>query len=186
MNSKSGVRRHVVSALVAVGALCAVGSAQAAAWAPDVFYTAGTVVSYNGANYVALVNQTDYTGTGWNPTIASLWSATGASSGGGTTTPPAGGGGTTTPPAGGGGGTTGGTCAAAWSSTQVYTGGNQASENGTNYTANWWTQGNDPATNSGAAGSGQPWTSSGSCSGGGRSEERRVGKECRSRWSPYH
>ena len=26
-----------------------------------------------------------------------------------------------------------------------------------------------------------------SCSGkNGRSEERRVGKECRSRWSPYH
>src|SRR2546426_632387 len=25
-----------------------------------------------------------------------------------------------------------------------------------------------------------------SCPGGGRSEERRVGKECRSRWSPYH
>ena len=25
-----------------------------------------------------------------------------------------------------------------------------------------------------------------SSSGGGRSEERRVGKECRSRWSPYH
>ena len=23
-------------------------------------------------------------------------------------------------------------------------------------------------------------------SGGERSEERRVGKECRSRWSPYH
>ena len=23
-------------------------------------------------------------------------------------------------------------------------------------------------------------------SAGGRSEERRVGKECRSRWSPYH
>ena len=22
--------------------------------------------------------------------------------------------------------------------------------------------------------------------GGARSEERRVGKECRSRWSPYH
>ena len=22
--------------------------------------------------------------------------------------------------------------------------------------------------------------------GAGRSEERRVGKECRSRWSPYH
>src|SRR3712207_9290905 len=24
------------------------------------------------------------------------------------------------------------------------------------------------------------------CQGFGRSEERRVGKECRSRWSPYH
>src|SRR2546422_10609082 len=24
------------------------------------------------------------------------------------------------------------------------------------------------------------------CASGGRSEERRVGKECRSRWSPYH
>ena len=27
---------------------------------------------------------------------------------------------------------------------------------------------------------------SGSGEHGGRSEERRVGKECRSRWSPYH
>ena len=26
----------------------------------------------------------------------------------------------------------------------------------------------------------------GKTSGLGRSEERRVGKECRSRWSPYH
>ena len=25
-----------------------------------------------------------------------------------------------------------------------------------------------------------------SAAAGGRSEERRVGKECRSRWSPYH
>ena len=24
------------------------------------------------------------------------------------------------------------------------------------------------------------------CESDGRSEERRVGKECRSRWSPYH
>ena len=55
-------------------------------------------------------------------------------------------------------------CAAAWSSTAVYTAGNQASENGTNYTANWWTQGNNPATNNGGTGSGQPWTSNGACS----------------------
>ena len=58
------------------------------------------------------------------------------------------------------------TCAAAWSSATVYTGGQQASENGINYTANWWTQGNDPATSNGGSGSGQPWTSNGSCTGG--------------------
>ncbi len=57
-------------------------------------------------------------------------------------------------------------CAAAWSSTTVYTAGEQASENGINYTANWWTQGNDPATSNGGSGSGQPWTSDGSCTGG--------------------
>ena len=54
-------------------------------------------------------------------------------------------------------------CAAAWSSTQVYTAGMKASESGINYVANWWTQGNNPATNSGGAGSGQPWTSQGAC-----------------------
>src|ERR1700742_764770 len=58
------------------------------------------------------------------------------------------------------------TCAAAWSSSTVYTGGQKASENGINYTANWWTQGNDPATNNGGSGSGQPWTSNGACAGG--------------------
>jgi hypothetical protein len=57
-------------------------------------------------------------------------------------------------------------CAAAWSPTTVYTAGEQTSENGINYTANWWTQGNDPATNNGGSGSGQPWTSDGSCTGG--------------------
>ena len=29
-------------------------------------------------------------------------------------------------------------------------------------------------------------TANTSCSNTARSEERRVGKECRSRWSPYH
>lgn len=54
-------------------------------------------------------------------------------------------------------------CDPAYDATQVYTAGGTASENGTNYTANWWTQGQDPATNSGGQGSGQPWTSTGSC-----------------------
>jgi len=58
------------------------------------------------------------------------------------------------------------TCAAAWSSTVAYTAGQQASESGINYTANWWTEGNDPATNNGGSGSGEPWTSNGACTGG--------------------
>ncbi|WP_193570328.1 carbohydrate-binding protein [Luteibacter yeojuensis] len=58
-------------------------------------------------------------------------------------------------------------CAPAWEAGKVYTGGNTASENGVNYIANWWTQGNEPATNNGGSGSGQPWTSQGSCTGGG-------------------
>jgi chitinase len=61
------------------------------------------------------------------------------------------------------------TCAAAWSSTTAYTGGEQASESGINYTANWWTQGNNPATNNGGSGTGEPWTSDGACTGGGTS-----------------
>lgn len=56
------------------------------------------------------------------------------------------------------------TCAAAWSATAIYTGGQQVSENGIIYQANWWTQDNDPASNSGGPGSGQPWTAVGSCS----------------------
>lgn len=58
-------------------------------------------------------------------------------------------------------------CAAAWSASSVYTGGNTASQNGNNYVANWWTQGDDPSTHSGPSGSGQPWTSQGACDGGG-------------------
>jgi chitinase len=58
-------------------------------------------------------------------------------------------------------------CAAAWSATTVYTAGDQASEDGINYTANWWTEGNNPATNNGGSGSGEPWTSDGACTGSG-------------------
>ena len=39
------------------------------------------------------------------------------------------------------------------------------------------------ATNN-SCGEGVTWALSWNCSA--RSEERRVGKECRSRWSPYH
>ena len=57
-----------------------------------------------------------------------------------------------------------GTCAPAWNAAQIYTQGQQATENATAYVANWWTQGQDPATNSGLAGSGEPWTALTSCS----------------------
>jgi hypothetical protein len=59
------------------------------------------------------------------------------------------------------------TCAPPWGSGTIYTAGNQASANGTNYQANWWTLGEDPVTHNGGAGSGQPWTSIEACSGTG-------------------
>jgi hypothetical protein len=58
-------------------------------------------------------------------------------------------------------------CVATWTSSQVYTAGNQSSENGITYQANWWTQGEEPATHNGGPGSGQSWTSIGACSAGG-------------------
>ncbi len=58
-------------------------------------------------------------------------------------------------------------CYVPWSSGAVYTGGQTASDHGVNYTANWWTSGQNPATNSGGAGSGQPWTANGACGSSG-------------------
>src|SRR5262245_55690789 len=59
------------------------------------------------------------------------------------------------------------TCAPTWSSGQVYVAANQASLNGVNYRANWWTLGENPATHNGGPGTGMPWTNIGACSGGG-------------------
>ena len=52
----------------------------------------------------------------------------------------------------------------AWSASAVYTAGAVVVDQGKTYKANWWTQGNEPVTNSGGAGSGQPWTLSTGCS----------------------
>ncbi|MFC5472677.1 chitosanase [Paraherbaspirillum soli] len=54
-------------------------------------------------------------------------------------------------------------CESAWNSTTPYVSGNTASYRGTNYTAAYWTQGNFPATSSGAAESGQPWIPGAAC-----------------------
>ena len=46
-----------------------------------------------------------------------------------------------------------------WNSATAYaTAGTAVVYNGVEYTNNWWTQGNQPDTNSGAVGSGKPWT----------------------------
>lgn len=52
----------------------------------------------------------------------------------------------------------------AWSATQAYaSAGTLVTRNGNEYKNNWWTQGDDPATQSGASGSGKPWTLVTSC-----------------------
>ena len=53
----------------------------------------------------------------------------------------------------------------AWLATQVYVANDTATRNGISYKANWWTQGEDPATHNGGPGSGQPWTQINSCTG---------------------
>ncbi|RZU49998.1 glycosyl hydrolase family 18 (putative chitinase) [Krasilnikovia cinnamomea] len=54
-------------------------------------------------------------------------------------------------------------CAPAWSSSAVYVKDNQASQNGHNYTAKWWTQNESPATHSGQW---DVWIDNGACGGG--------------------
>jgi hypothetical protein len=130
-------------------------------WAPNTAYAVGALVMYQSVEYKCIQAHTSQ--VGWEPpNVPALWgkvSGTPTPTPTPTTTPtptptPAP---TPTPPPGGGG------CAPVWLSTQVYTAGNKASLNGINYTANFWTQNQNPATNNGGAGSGQPWTLNGSC-----------------------
>ena len=58
-------------------------------------------------------------------------------------------------------------CAPAWNVTHVYVGGDLASQDHINYLANWWTQGDEPASHNGPPGSAQPWTAQGACAGDG-------------------
>jgi chitodextrinase len=127
-----------------------VGAAQTTCppvWNSTSVYTAGMTVSLNGVKYTA-----NFWTQGQNPSTnnggagsGQPWTSNGPCSGS----------------SGGGGG---GSCAPTWVSTNVYTGGMTASLNGVNYQANFWTQGQNPSTNNGAAGSGAPWTIIGTCS----------------------
>lgn len=126
-----------------------VGAAQtcAAPWSSTSVYTAGMTASLNGINYTAnfwTQGQNPSTNNG-GPGSGQPWTSNGSCSG-----------------SGGGGG--GGSCASTWNSTSVYTAGMTASLNGVNYQANFWTQGQNPSTNNGGAGSGAPWTIIGTCS----------------------
>ncbi len=121
----------------------------APAWSSTATYVGGNQASVNGVNYTAnFWNQNTNPATNNGPAGSGQpWTSNGSCSGTG-------------------GGGTGGSCAAAWVSTQVYTAGMQASVAGVNYQANYWTQGNNPSTNNGGAGSGAPWTAIGSCTTG--------------------
>lgn len=180
--------RGLLAALPAM-MLAAFAQAGYPAWVDGGTYTAGTVVSYSGGDYQALVTQTDYAGAGWNPAASpSLWKYLGPDAGGATPTPtvtaapvtptakptatntpvP-----TTTPtsvvtptatPTSSGGST--GSCYASWNSSTAYTGGQTISYAGHNYKAQWWTLGDTPSSHSG---SGQPWADLGACSTGATS-----------------
>src|SRR5689334_24432931 len=144
-----------------------VGAAQTACaspWSSTSVYTAGMTASLNGINYTAnfwTQNQNPSTNNG-GPGSGQPWTSNGACGGSG----------------GGGGG--GGSCAATWNATSVYTAGMTASLNGVNYQANFWTQGQNPSTNNGGPGSGQPWTSNGPCSG---SSGGGGGGSCAATWN---
>ncbi|WP_255992308.1 carbohydrate-binding protein [Chitinolyticbacter albus] len=156
--------------LAAAVLACGVMAAHAApAWQEGNTYSAGTVVTYNGHDYQALVTHTAYVGANWNPaSTPTLWKDLGNTTGGVTpVTPtpvpatPTPVGATPTPvvatptPAPS-------TCYAAWTSTGVYTGGQRVTYNGVNYEARWWTQGDNPAQ----SGEWGVWKNVGNCGGG--------------------
>jgi hypothetical protein len=126
-------------------------------WAPNTAYAIGALVMFQNVEYKCIQAHTSQ--VGWEPpNVPALWQPV---SGSPTPTPTPVATPTPTPtptPVGGGGG-----CSPTWVASQVYTAGNKASLNGINYTANFWTQNQSPATNNGGPGSGQPWTSNGSC-----------------------
>ncbi|MDF2455192.1 MAG: peptidase domain protein [Cytophagaceae bacterium] len=51
----------------------------------------------------------------------------------------------------------------AWLSNTAYVGGNTVEQGGIKYLANWWNYNQSPSLNNGPSGSGQPWTSLGTC-----------------------
>ncbi len=146
-------------------------SADRGPWTPNVWYNVNDTVTYNGLTYRDLQAHTSL--VGWEPpNTPALWQRVSGPINTSTRTNTPGGPIATasrTPTTGGGG-----TCWAAWNAGTAYSGGAQVSRNGQNYRAAYWTQGNDPATSSGPAGSGQPWNPMGACGGGASATPTRT------------
>lgn len=172
----SRINRLALAALPA--AMFAAYVFAAPAWQEGTTYSAGTVVSFKGSDYSALVTHTAYVGAGWTPdTTPTLWklvaagttpTATPVVTTAPTATPVA-----TTPvvtptaapttaptatpvaPAGG--------CdnVAAWDSAAAYSAGKVVAYKGQKFSAKWWTQNNVPST----ADQWGPWKYEGECGG---------------------
>lgn len=170
----------LLSLTFATSASAAPANADRGPWAPNVSYSIGDTVTYNGVTYQNIQAHTSL--NGWEPpNVPALWQAVSGPTNtpaGPTNTPTRTPTRTSTPvgPTATFTATTvsGGTCWAAWVSSTAYTGGMQVSRNGVNYQAAYWTQGNDPATSSGPAGSGQPWTPMGACGGSASATPTRT------------
>uniref|UniRef100_UPI00210D976D carbohydrate-binding protein n=1 Tax=Chitinolyticbacter albus TaxID=2961951 RepID=UPI00210D976D len=120
--------------LAALPVVLAAALAQAATWQEGETYAAGSVVSYAGVQYKALVTHTAYAGANWNPAdTQALWQrVTGASPSPVATPAPQP---TPTPIVASG----------VWSAGAVYTAGDRTSHDGGIYEAKWWTRGDNPA-----------------------------------------
>jgi len=153
--------------IVAVAAFPAQADDSPSAWQVDVYYPVGSIVSYRGHLYQALVSQVDFHDSNWNPEMSNLWKALDS---------------------------TGfnfharwfsrvsnnrSRCAMAWSDATIYTTGGVASVDGVNYRANWWTQGQSPSTDSGAEYA-HPWTMIGSCAAAGSQTSTAESNDTRS------
>jgi chitinase len=161
------------ASLLVIGALAFVTTTPSAAqgpcrgnWAEGNTYNVGDSVRYNGATYTCLQTHTAFVGAGWNPAATpTLWSTGGSCSTSPTPTPTPTPAPTPTPnptptptptPSPG----TGCSGVPTWTATAIFTGGQRASLNGVIYEAKWWTQNQNPETNSGTDG---PWRRIGPC-----------------------
>ncbi len=144
-------RLSAAAVMAAVVAFPARADDSVPGWQVDVYYPVGSLVSYQGRQYQALVSQIDFRDSDWSPAVATLWKELGTQAGFNfharwfTRVS-----------------NTESHCAMAWSDTTIYTTGGVASVDGVNYVANWWTQGQPPATNNGT-GHTRPWTVVGTC-----------------------